>query len=236
MLFLALLLTAVTAFWVEGYKGISGSPASLLSDKSIEEIFKNSTLTASMFGGVVAVLFMVHEYRYNMIMYTHTTSNSRTKALLSKIITMVVYTLVFTVICGAFGLACYYLGLSLGHAVLPAQNIDWWSMIGRVAFYNIGQVLIALLVTTLTRNIAASIVFLFLAPATVEPLLGLLLKEKAAYLPFAAFERVISAFGGEGAQLVRGELSVGRAVLVCSIWLVVGWFVTWQLFLRRDAN
>ncbi|HTE21492.1 MAG TPA: ABC transporter permease [Candidatus Limnocylindria bacterium] len=233
---LALLIVAGTSFWVEGYKGMSGSPASVLGDKAVEEIFRNSTLLASAAGTFVAVLYMAHEYRYNIIMYTLTAANSRSKVLLAKILTLVWYTVAFTAICGLVGFAGYYLGLSLRDASLPAQNIDWLYMTGRVLFYNIGQILIALLITVLTRSIVAAIAFLFLFSSTVEPLLGIILKEKAAYLPFSAFERVISAFGGEAAQTVQGELSVGRAVVVCSVYLVVGWLITWQLFLRRDAN
>lgn len=109
-------------------------------------------------------------------------------------------------------------------------------MWGGVLFYNIAQIMLGLIFAMLTRSITAAIAIVFLAPATVEPLLGLLLKDKAAYLPYASLERVISAFGGEAAQIVSGSLSVGRAMIVSSIYLIVGFAITWVLFIKRDAN
>ncbi len=234
MLALALLLVGVMAFWVEGYKGISGSPASVLGTGAIEEIVRNTALTASTFGTIVAILIMAHEYRYNLITYTLTLTGSRTKVLLSKIITMVAYTLVFTLICGICGVVFYYLGVSSRGAALPPQDIDWLYMAGRIVFYNVGQVLLALLITVLVRSVTAAIAIFFLFPATVEPLLGLLLNERAVYLPFAAFGQVVAAPGSE--TMVQGQLTVVQAIVVCSIYLVAGWLVTWQVFLRRDAN
>jgi ABC-type transport system involved in multi-copper enzyme maturation permease subunit len=233
---LGLLIVVVTAFWVEGYKGISGSPAANLESNAVEEIIKNTALSGGGFGVIIAILFMAHEYRYNTIMYTLTASNSRHKVLASKIIVMLGFGIALTFTSIVVGLALYDLGLSFRDATLPTQEVNWPYMGGRILFYNLAQMMLGLILATLTRSITAAIAIVFLAPATIEPLLGLLLKEKAAYLPYASLERVISAFGGEAAQIVSGTLSVGRAVFVASTYIIIGWIITWYLFIRRDAN
>lgn len=233
---LGLVIVIITSFWVEGYKGLTGSPSSLLAPNAIEELIKNAALSGGGFGVIIAILFMAHEYRYNTIMYTLTASNSRHKVLASKILVMLGFGFALTVLCAVVGVGFYYLGLSLRDATLPAQDINWLYMGGRILFYNIAQMMLGLIFATLTRSITAAIAIVFLAPATVEPLIGLLIKEKAAYLPYASLERVISAFGGEAAQIVSGSLSVGRAVLVGCVYLLIGWAITWTLFVRRDAN
>lgn len=233
---LGLIIVIVMAFWVEGYKGLTGSAASNFGAHALEEIIKNAAISGGGFGVIVAILFMAHEYRYNTIMYTLTASNSRHKVLAAKILVMLGYGILLTVISVLVGIAFYYFGLSLRDVVLPAQSVDWLYVGGRVLFYNIAQIMLGLIFATLTRSITAAIAIVFLAPATVEPLLGLLLKEKAAYLPYASLERVISAFGGEQAQIVKGTMSVGTAILVGCIYLVIGFTITWILFTRRDAN
>lgn len=236
MFIVAILIVGLLAFWVEGYKGIGGSPASMLTDKALETIFKSSAMVAATFGGIMAVLYAVHEYRYNMIVYTFTAANSRTKVLLAKFITMVMYAVIFSFICGAIGIGLYYLGLHFRDASLPAQNIDWLNATGKVLFYNIAQILIALMIGIVTRSIAAGIAIIFLIPITIEPLLGLVLKQKAAYLPFAALERVAYGEGAGMVEVVPGELSVTRAIVVSTIYLVSAAAITWLLYLKRDAN
>lgn len=231
---LALVMIAIFAFYVEGLRGISGSASSELSPRAIEEIIVNAGGTVAAFSAIIAVLFMVHEYRYNTIVYTLTACKSRSKVLLAKIVTVTSYVVFFTLFAMAFAVGCYYLGLSLRDATLPPQDWNAAGAVGKALVYNISFSLIGLLTAIITRSIAAAVALIFLVPNTVEPLIGLLIKDNAVYLPFAALEKVVATSASQ--SLVQGELAPGKAILIVSAYLIVGWAITWSLFLKRDAN
>jgi len=229
-----LLVGGLLSFYVEGYWGKSGSAAGNLMPSALNEIAMNAFSTISIFVAIIALLQVVHEYRHNTIMYTLTIANSRTKAFAAKVFALISFTTVFVLFCTAVCVGLYLLGVELRGATLPEQVIDWNSIVGRGVFYNIAYTMLGIIIAYLSRNIAAAIAILLIVPTTVEPLLGLLLKSKAIYLPFAALEKVIMIEGSPA--FVQGELSVSKALAVATGYLVVGILITWQLFLRRDAN
>lgn len=229
---IAALLITLLAFYFEGYKGNTGSAASQLAPTAYQEIVSSiSGLTAFFFVSIIAILFMAHEYRYNTIMYTLTANARRSKVLLSKILVMVGFGVTFGIVAVLFGLGMYTLGVSLRDATLPAQDFAVLAEFGRVAIYFAAYALFGLLLATLLRNIVAAISVLFAFPIIVEPLSGMILKDNAVYMPFAATDTIV------GASLIQGsKLSSNEAIGVASIYLVVGWAIAWILFLRRDAN
>lgn len=231
---LAILLVVIMSFYVEGWQAISGSAASQLTPEALTEVAVNSATSSVVFSAIVAILFIAHEYRHNLIMYTLTISNSRTKVLLAKIITVMVYAFGLTVICALIGIGSYYLGLLLRDASLPAQSFDLLYVSGRVLFYGVCYGLIGLLFAALLRHVVAAVAAVFILPVTVEPLLGLILKDNSVYLPFAALEQVIVLDPNQA--IVSGQLSPGKGALVFLVYLAVGWLITWLLFLRRDAS
>src|SRR3981081_3720844 len=85
----ALVLALVTfiAFYVQGWRFSSME----LQNPLLLENGIRSALNIAVFGAIVAILLMTHEYRYNTIMYTLTSSNSRSGVLLSKIIVISCY-------------------------------------------------------------------------------------------------------------------------------------------------
>jgi ABC-type transport system involved in multi-copper enzyme maturation permease subunit len=224
------------SFYVEGWWGGSGSAAGrqTLGNLALREIVMNTLSTMSLFVSIIAVLQVVHEYRHNTITYTLTASNSRTKVLLSKAFVLVCFAVVYSLVAALLSIGLYLLALSMKGATLPPQTIDWFAAIGRGVFYNIAYVSIGMIIAFISRNIAGAIAILLIVPTTVEPLLGIVLKNNAIYLPFAALEKVIMIEGSPA--FVQGELSVAKALAISCAYLVVGWLVTWQLFLRRDAN
>lgn len=232
---LSWLLITLFAFWIIGYKGGGGADASIPNAKAMEDVFLNGGTVISVFVAIIGALFAVHEYRYNMIMYTLTSSNSRSKVLLAKFLVIGLFTVGFTILSLLFAVICYRLGLSLRHASLPAQDWDILSTTGRTIFYNLSYGFIGLITGLISRNIAAAVVTFFLVPVTVEPLIGILLHDNATYLPFAALEKVRVTVP-EGPMLIHGMISPSRAVGVVCIYLAVATFVTWLLFNRRDAN
>jgi ABC-type transport system involved in multi-copper enzyme maturation permease subunit len=223
------IIMCIYAFWVEGYKAGNGSRA--VSDvHKLAFLLRDAVGNLAFFGGIVGILSFSYEYRYNTIMYTLTASNSRVRILISKIITVTLFSIFFTVFVALFATILMYLGitlkgLSLGHQVFPLD------IIYKTFFTSWGYAMIGLLIASLIRNQVGAIATFFALPAFIEPLAGLALKDNRIYLPFAAMQQVTNA-----SPELKHALSPGKAALVFSTYLIVGWIIAWYLFLKRDAN
>ncbi|HJQ08307.1 MAG TPA: ABC transporter permease [Candidatus Saccharimonadales bacterium] len=228
---LALLFIIFMAFYIEGFKGISGSAAARATETALSEIVVNTSLSAIILS-LIAMLFMTHEYRYNTVVYTLTAANNRLKVLAAKAVVIVLYAAAFALLCAGIGIAAYLAGLGLRGTTLAGQEFNVLYVFGKLLFYCVAYTLLGLLVATLIRNIAATIAVMFITPSAIEPLLSLLLKDKAGYLPFSALERVILSRG----EPMPGDISVATAIVVTLIYLVIGWTIAGLLFRWRDAN
>jgi ABC-type transport system involved in multi-copper enzyme maturation permease subunit len=191
-------------------------------------------MALTMLGGIVAILLMTHEYRWNTIMYTLPNSNSRSKVLFSKIIVVSAYALFLTALIGILGPVMAYLGIHAhGHVLVP-QTLHYWNLIWRSLFFAWGYGIAGLLLAVLLRSQVASIATLLLIPTLVEQLLGgLLLKHNAVYMPFSALSQVLN---GSSPGATSSTMSSVKAAGVYCIYLIVGWVVAWILFLKRDAG
>lgn len=227
---LALVFIALLNLYFEGYRGNSGSPAANLESTAVREIVANASGMVAVFIAIISILLMAHEYRYNTIMFTLTANTHRTRVLLSKSLAIVTFGVVFGVLAMAFAVGCYFIGLELRDAVLPAQQFDVLFTLGKVTLYFTVYSLIGLLLAGLVKGVVGAIAFFFVAPITVEPLLRLVLKDNAAYLPFTMFDSIM------GAGLIQSKLSTTRIVLFSALYIAIAWLITWILFLRRDAN
>jgi ABC-2 type transport system permease protein len=217
---IALLLLGFISFWVLGYKGTPDNPMLLM------DTVRMAGATLALFLAIISILLMAHEYRHNTIMYTLTASNSRSKVLVAKLAVVVTYTVIFSVFAALFSLALLWIGIEMKGNELAPQQFFYWDTIWRFLFFTVGYGLIGLLLVTLVRHVVGAFATLFLLPATVEPLLSLLLKENSKYLPFMSLDQVNGA----------GALSPAKGALVFGAYLVGGWLIAWILFLRRDAN
>lgn len=226
---LSLILTVVFAFWFEGYKGNTGSPASTLQPTALREILGNGVGLGVVFTSIIAILFMAHEYRYNTIMYTLTINARRTRALIAKLLTIILFSIGYGLLASGVALGSYLLGLSLRDATLPAQELNVLAQLGKIIFYCTGYALLGMLIATLARSVVVAIAAILIVPTTVEPLLGLLLKENTKYLPFTALDSTV------GASISANALSSGDAILVSTGYLLATLAVTWLLFVKRDA-
>lgn len=218
------LLAVIFAFWAEG---IRATPESLGDPLKLSNQITGAVGAVSLILALIGVLLITHEYRYNTIMYTLTASNSRTKTLLAKIVAAVVLSLVLTVCFAIVSPLLTKLGLAVkGYDLVPQvfyfQDL-WW----RCLFYGLGYMMTGLLLGLLFRSQVGAIVTLLLAQATIEPLLGLLLKSNNIYLPFSALNSVLS----ENAQI-----SSAKAAVVFMTYMAAGWTAAFILFIRRDAN
>lgn len=236
---IAMALMAFVSLYIEGYKNgplnIVGAGAPVFLAHSIVQ----HANVLSLFGALVALLLLTHEYRYNTIMYSLTAANHRSKVLAAKAVAALTYTFVLSLVGTAFGFLCMLLGLHLSGHALPAQTVDYVDYFRRLLFFCEGYTMAALFLAVVLRNQVAAIAVFFIVPNTVESLLSLLLKDKTVYLPFSALGQVIQppALNGVTHEAsLLGSLTPGQGALVFLAYLVAAWIVAWVLFLRRDAN
>lgn len=234
-MFFVFALTIFLGLYAEGMKGIGGE----LSSMKLTELAQNSGSLAAQVGGIIAALMMIHEYRYNVITYTLTISNSRLKVLLAKAVTTLGYIILFSITTVVIGLLSYKAGLAIRGAELVPQTFDVVDVLARTTFYSAGYALAALMLAALLRNIAVTIAVLFIAPSIELLLQFLIFKNSDVYLPFTALGSVLYQGPNiqDGASAATQEfLEPGKAALIFTVYLIVGWIITSVLFVRRDAN
>lgn len=236
--FLALALLFFISFYVEGFKNVppAGAPhANLFLAGSIMHI----ATVVSVFAALVGLLLVTHEYRYNTIVYSLTASNSRSKVLAAKIITILVYVFFLSVILTIAGLLLIRLGAAVSGHALPHQDINYLTYVGKVLFFCEGFGMAGMLFAVLIRNQVGAIAALFILPNTVEGLLSLLLKHNSVYMPFTALTQVVqppSVTAPGVNEASTGYLSPVHGALVFLAYVVGVWIIAWYLFLRRDAS
>ena len=212
------------AGYVEGYKLDAGG---LNNPGHLGTEIVNAASNISIFLAIIAILLFSHEYRYNTIMYTLTSINRRTKVLLAKIIVMTGFAAVFIAVMSIVSPIASSVGIHMAGHSLVEQTISFGDLWWRALFTGWAYAMVGLLIVALVRNQVFAIVALFIIPSTVEPLLGLLLKQNVVYLPFTAITAVVQK---------SPDISFTKAAFVATAYLVIGWIIAWLLFLRRDAN
>lgn len=222
--FLSIALVIFFSFYIEGLRGAD----SVLDGNKLQNVILSAAALMPVFGALIAILLVAHEYRYNTIMYTLTSINRRSKVFIAKILALTTYTIIFMAAGIGLGVASMYLGLHIKGLTLIPQHIEWGNIIWRVVFYSWAYTMFGFVLGILTRNVVAAIVTIFILPSTAEPLLGLLLKDNAKYLPVTALSRVVDTS--------NSGLTPASAAMVFSIYLVAAGVIGWFLFLERDAN
>lgn len=229
----ALLLAAFIMFYAVGFKQTPRDTS----------LFVESTLTGfgsmALFAAIVSLLLLGNEYRYNTIIYTLSSARSRSKVLLSKIVIVMTYALVYTTVLMVVALGMLWAGVAASGHPIPHQDINYLVYYGKVLFYAEAYVIAALLFVALLRNVIGAIAVLLLLPGTIETLLSLLLKHNSVYMPFTALSQVIQAptFSDKSNRLTdAGHLSPIKGAIVFLIYLIIGWIIAWYLFLKRDAS
>ena len=219
--------------WNESVQG-AGNP------QFMEGVILNNANFMAIFIAVVALLMITHEYRYNTITYTLTSSNSRTKSFLAKLIIIAVFALVVTALASIVGPLLALLAIHIKGVELSPQTIPYLDVLWRCLFFGFGMASAAAIIAFIIRNQVGAIMTFFIAINTVEGLLGILLKENTRYLPFTSIQHVVNVTLSDGSTpegiAGQGYWSPPQAALLFSIYLVIGGVVAWLLFLRRDAN
>src|SRR5665213_586187 len=188
-----LVLVGFLAFYVDGFKNSPPETLGALGQaKATLFIAGNLTQTASIIsvaGGFIGLLLLAHEYRYGTIIYTLSASTSRTKVLLSKIIAVLVFTLVYSAIATTIAVVLMKAGASASGHSLPAQDVNYLTYVAKSVYYAEGFALGGLLFAALIRNQIGAFAALFIIPNPVEGILSLLLKHDSVYLPFTALQQ-----------------------------------------------
>lgn len=202
------------------------------------------------FASIILILFVAHEFRYNIINYTLTISNSRSKVLLAKLTVSIVFTILIALLAIGVNMAVSLAAISVKDLNLPAQDYNWLYIVSRHVVYALGYTLLGVGIAVLVRNLTFAIASVFVLP-TLDGLARFLLAireiEPTRVLPFSALDR----FGNVASDVVGRTSDVGDkfanasgtlpatalgALGVFAIYLVALWAITWYLFLRRDAN
>ncbi len=230
---IAFAFVTLFAFYIEGIR----ATGNIMDPLKLAREIINAVSSVSIFGAIVGLMLFGNEYRYNTIMYTLTSSNSRSKTLLSKILAMSVFAVGFSLLVAVYSPLMTRLGLQIKGFTLVPQTIAYGSLLWKVVFTGWAYGMLGLLLAALLRNQIAAIVMLLITPITVEPLLTLLLKHNSIYLPFSALQQVTNTtMSAPPPQANIPYLTPGKGAMVFATYLLVGWVVTWILFLRRDAN
>lgn len=221
----ALLLVIFFAFYVEGLKA---GLAPVATDK-LAGVVTSTVAVVSIFITFIGVFLVTHEYRYNTINYTLTLARNRTRVLLAKIFVISVIAVVSAIVFGALAPILTDLGIKAAGHTLPPQNFHVFDLFWRAVFFVWAWCMLTLMMSVLIRIQTAVIAAIFILPGTIESLIGLLIKDNVVYLPFSALQSVVQTNTTQ-------PISYQRAALVTIVYVVVGWIITWQVFLHRDAN
>lgn len=217
------LIVIVVNFWGVGYKFVGQVPNNYITDAVI-----NSLIGVGILSGIVAILLMTHEYRYNTIYYTVTLARSRTTVLLAKVAVLSLFAAVYMLLIAVLTIVALLIGLQVGDHALTAQTYEWGKIFGRGLLYVWGVCMLGFIFATIIRNQIGSIVLFLILPNTIEGLASLLLKDNVAYLPFTALNNVI--------MNTPQAFSVSKSAAIFLAWAGIGLLVSWVLFIRRDAN
>lgn len=216
-------LAVLFAFYGTGFRS---HPSDLHNPYLLASQVSDAISFLCTIGALVAVLLVTHEYRYNMISYTVTTSRTRSQIIPAKILAITVYGLLFSAFFAVATPLLAYAGLHAHHAVYVAQTfhygtLAWQALLGGWAFF-----MYAFIIASLIRNQVGALVTVFVFPGVVEQLLNLVFRGNSKYLPYHAITNV----------LTHVTMSSDKAAIIVGIYIVAGWLVSWLLFLKRDTS
>lgn len=219
-----LLGVLLIGFWIYGYQDVGTASAQ-------SSAMLDSMLTAVGVSGLVLSFVMLllvgHEYRYNTITYSLTSSASRSKVFFAKFIAGTLAVLAFGAIIVLLNGLLFTIGQGMNDKASIAQSVPILDFMWRAVATFIGYAAFAFIAGVLLRNLIASVAVMLLLPSTVEGLLSLLLKSNVKYLPFTALSN-ISIMGAKPDPVV----SLG----IVGAYIAVLGFIAWIMFVRRDAN
>lgn len=216
------LFMMIFAFYAQGMRSAAGVGGHVISQAIV-----NGTNIAAALAAVIGLLMVTHEYRYNTIMYTLTSSNSRVKSLLAKIFVLTTFSIFVTFFFGALIPLLIYLGSSIAHVTLDPQTIYYRDILWQALFTGWGNMMYAVILSVFIRHQVGAIIAYFIIPSTVEPLVGIVLKDNSMYLPYTLLAHVTN---------IEGPIANSRAALIVLGYIVGASILAFFAFKKRDAN
>lgn len=219
------LLAGFIGGYAMGYKN-----AATFGPDGLNSALLTAVSVAGIFAGIVAILLICHEYRYNTIAYTLTISNRRIKVLFAKLVAVSIFGIIFTLFALAIVACATLAGVHIAGYTPAPQDISFYSVAWKTTAFIVGSTWMGLLFGFLFRSQVFSIVFYFMLPTTIEPVLHGLLKVNSNYLPDMLQNQIVAT------NQVPGQYSPLTSLGVFAAYLVGGWIVAAVLFVKRDAN
>lgn len=217
---------ALVSFWVYGYKNVGHAQ---FSGNVLHEALFMSMGPTGLFLSFIAILQVGHEYRYNTILYSLTSVNSRFKVLFAKWFVITIGTAITATATTVLCAGAFYIGQHLAHIVTLPQTMPDANFVWRAAASVVGSVTFAYIIAILLRSLVGAFAVVLVLPSTVETLLTILLKDNTKYLPYTALGNLTST-GTSNAPAATESL------LIVLAYVVVLGSLSAILFWRRDAN
>ena len=221
---------AITAFFAGFIQGYQVNPQSLKDAGALASQSTGAVLFVGLIFAFAGLLLAGHEYRYNTIMYTLTTTNRRYKVLVAKFLVISVAAVLFSLLITFFSPLCTILGAHLAGKQIGPQHFDVWKLVWTCVFCGCGYSMYAFILIMILRNQVGAIVTFLLIPLIGENILALLLKKNSHYLPFTSLQSVAAP------TELGNHTTSGASAVVVLVYLGIGLIVSAVLFSRRDAN
>ncbi len=183
-----------------------------------------------LISALAGLLLFGHEYRYNSIMYTLTSSNSRLKSLLAKVLVVSMFALVTSILFAFFSPLCSIIGIHLAGNTLGPQVFDVWQVLWHCMFVGWGYAMFAFILVAIIRSQVGAIVTYLMIPLIGENILANIFKSTVHYMPFMSLQLITPA------GTVTNAASLQHNIIVVMAYVIVGLAVSAVLFSRRDAN
>lgn len=221
-----LLGVVLVGFFVYGYRNVANADTS--SRALLTALSGTLNVLSAVILAFVAIFSVGYEYRYGTIAYSLTSTNQRLKIFFAKWLVLCVFTLAVAALIVLGGWVAFILGQHGAHITTTTQYGPGWDFFWRAGTTVLAYTSIAFLITILLRSLVAAFTIFLVLPLLVEPIVGLLLKDNAKYLPFTA----ISAITDNSTSHVPPTHSLGIVALYVAILAVVSAVI----FVERDTN
>ncbi len=228
--FIVLISLLIVMFFAGFIEGFRGEPKAL----QMPGLLGGESASAIVFVGFIlafaGLLLAGHEYRYNTIYYTLTSTNRRYKIVLAKLLVVTCFTAVVALVVTFFSPLCTIVGAHMAGKHIGPQVFDIWSIVWRCLLVAWAYAMYALIFIMILRNQVGAIVSFLLLPLIGENILMLLLKENSKYLPFTAAQSIVNP------TTMGNHTTSAQAASTVLAYILLGLIVSTVLFVRRDAN
>jgi ABC-type transport system involved in multi-copper enzyme maturation permease subunit len=228
---LAFVVSAGMATYLAGSEATSGA----LAEPTFLVMTAADTMAiVAIFGAVVGVLVVTHEYRYNLLPYTLSATNDRSKVLAAKLAVVTTFAVVVSLGVDLVALVASSLTAHLvhGHELAP-QTLGYGDLLWRTVLYGWGYAVAGTAIALLVRNQVGAVVTAFVLFGPVEGILSSALGRYGYLLPFTALANVL---GSRLSNEALTSVSHQQAALAFLVDITIAVSVGWLGFLRRDAS